>query len=122
LEANAGSDEEGGIGDESSNSGKCSEVAGGVTRESEGIAQLSECLTLHADTALSGEKVAIALDRVVAVRGVPKSIIADNGTEFASKAMDLWAYTNGVHLDFIRPGRWRTVTLRALRGGCVMSA
>ncbi len=29
----------------------------------------------------------------------------DNGTEFASKAMDLWAYTNGVHLDFIRPGR-----------------
>jgi putative transposase len=28
-----------------------------------------------------------------------------NGTEFASKAMDLWACTNGVHLDFIRPGR-----------------
>jgi putative transposase len=29
----------------------------------------------------------------------------DNGTEFASKAMDHWAYSNGVHLDFIRPGR-----------------
>ncbi|AXC16084.1 Mobile element protein (plasmid) [Acidisarcina polymorpha] len=27
------------------------------------------------------------------------------GTEFASKAMDLWAYKNGVHLDFIRPGK-----------------
>jgi len=27
------------------------------------------------------------------------------GTEFASKAMDHWAYRNGVHLDFIRPGR-----------------
>ena len=64
-----------------------------------------ECLTLHADTALSGEKVAIALDKIVAVRGAPKSITVDNGTEFASKAMDLWAYTNGVHLDFIRPGR-----------------
>jgi hypothetical protein len=29
----------------------------------------------------------------------------DNGSEFASKAMDLWAYANGVRLDFIRPGR-----------------
>lgn len=56
-----------------------------------------ECLTLHADTALSGEKVAAAL--------APKSITVDNGTEFASKAMDHWAYNNGVHLDFIRPGR-----------------
>lgn len=64
-----------------------------------------ECLTLHADTALSGEKVAAALDGIVARRGAPQSITVDNGTEFASKAMDLWAYCNGVHLDFIRPGR-----------------
>jgi len=64
-----------------------------------------ECLTLHADIALSGEKVAAALDKIVASRGAPKSITVDNGTEFASKAMDHWAYTNGVHLDFIRPGR-----------------
>jgi putative transposase len=64
-----------------------------------------ECLTLHADTALSGEKVAAALDPVVALRGAPQSITVDNGTEFASKAMDLWAYNNGVHLDFIRPGK-----------------
>ncbi len=64
-----------------------------------------ECLTLHADTALSGEKVAAALDKIVAGRGAPRSITVDNGTEFASKAMDLWSYTNGVHLDFIRPGR-----------------
>ena len=53
-----------------------------------------ECLTLFADTALSGEKVATA-----------QSITVDNGTEFASKAMDLGAYKNGVHLDFIRPGK-----------------
>jgi putative transposase len=64
-----------------------------------------ECLTLFADTALSGDKVAVALDQVVAERGVPQSITVDNGTEFASKAMDLWAYRNGVHLDFIRPGK-----------------
>jgi len=64
-----------------------------------------ECLTLFADNALSGEKVAIALDKVVPLRGAPESITVDNGTEFASKAMDLWAYQNGVHLDFIRPGK-----------------
>jgi putative transposase len=64
-----------------------------------------ECLCLHADTSLSGEKVAVALDVVVAERGAPRSITVDNGTEFASRAMDLWAYTNSVHLNFIRPGR-----------------
>jgi putative transposase len=64
-----------------------------------------ECLTLFAEVALSGEKVAVALDRIVKRRGAPQSITVDNGTEFASKAMDLWAYRNGVHLDFIRPGK-----------------
>jgi putative transposase len=64
-----------------------------------------ECLVLHADNALSGEKVAIALDKVLALRGAPESITVDNGTEFTSKALDLWAYKNSVHLDFIRPGK-----------------
>jgi putative transposase len=64
-----------------------------------------ECLCLHADTSLSGQKVATALDTILTGRGAPESITVDNGTEFASKAMDLWAYANGVHLDFIRPGR-----------------
>jgi putative transposase len=64
-----------------------------------------ECLVLHADNSLNGEKVATALDKVVVLRGAPASITVDNGTEFASKAMDLWAYRNRVHLDFIRPGK-----------------
>ena len=29
----------------------------------------------------------------------------DNGSEFASQAMDLWAYRNGVRIDFSRPGK-----------------
>ena len=64
-----------------------------------------ECLALFADVCLSGEKVAVVLDKVVAERGAPQSITVDNGTEFASKAMDIWAYQNAVHLDFIRPGK-----------------
>jgi putative transposase len=50
-----------------------------------------ECLALFADVSLSGEKVAMALDKIVADRGAPESITVDNGTEFASKAVDLWA-------------------------------
>jgi putative transposase len=64
-----------------------------------------ECLTLFADTALTGEKVATALDKVVNQRGTRQSITVDNGTVFASKAMGLWAYKNGVHLDLIRRGK-----------------
>jgi putative transposase len=29
----------------------------------------------------------------------------DNGSEFTSQAMDLWAYQNGVKIDFSRPGK-----------------
>ena len=63
-----------------------------------------ECL-LYADRALSGEKVAAELERVVRERGVPTSITVDNGSEFASRAMDAWAYGHGICLDFIRPGK-----------------
>jgi putative transposase len=42
---------------------------------------------------------------VIAARGAPVSITVDNGTEFASRAMEAWAYRYGVQLDFIRPGR-----------------
>ncbi len=64
-----------------------------------------ECLVLLVDSSLTGQKVALALSEIVAERGAPVSITVDNGTEFQSKAMDVWAYQHGVQLDFIRPGR-----------------
>jgi len=39
------------------------------------------------------------------MRGAPKRIQVDNGSEFISKALDLWAYENNVTLDFSRPGK-----------------
>ena len=36
---------------------------------------------------------------------LPASIRVDNGPEFVSKDLDLWAYANGVILDFSRPGK-----------------
>jgi putative transposase len=64
-----------------------------------------ECLGLSADVSSNGEKVAEELDKIVERRGAPQSITVDHGREFASKAMELWAYRNAVHLDFIRPGK-----------------
>jgi putative transposase len=37
--------------------------------------------------------------------GRPRSIRVDNGPEFISKDVDLWAYWNHVTLDFSRPGK-----------------
>lgn len=45
------------------------------------------------------------LERVTRKYGVPKEIRVDNGPEFISGALDLWAYMNGVTLDFSRPGK-----------------
>jgi putative transposase len=55
-----------------------------------------------ADTSMSGSKVARYLSRL---SPLPESITVDNGSEFYSKAMDVWAYRNNIQLDFIRPGR-----------------
>ena len=35
--------------------------------------------------------------------GYPKTIRVDQGSEFISRNLDLWAYTNGGTLDFSRP-------------------
>jgi len=45
------------------------------------------------------------LEQAKAVYGVPERIRVDNGPEFVAKELDLWAYANGVVLDFSRPGK-----------------
>lgn len=52
-----------------------------------------------------GENVVETLQQVCGRIGYPKSIRVDQGSEFISKEMDLWAYRNGVTLDFSRPGK-----------------
>jgi putative transposase len=54
---------------------------------------------------MSGETVGQALDRAVNGTHGPRSITVDDGTEFQSRALEDWAYQQGVHLDFIRPGK-----------------
>jgi len=64
-----------------------------------------ECVCLRADQSLTGEKVAQALEPVVAQRGALRASTVDNGSEFASRVMDAWADRHGIQLDFIRPGK-----------------
>lgn len=45
------------------------------------------------------------LERVCATTGYPASIRVDQGSEFISRELDLWAYIKGVTLDFSRPGK-----------------
>jgi putative transposase len=52
-----------------------------------------------------GADVVETLERVGREHGFPKMIRVDQGTEFVSKDLDLWAYTRGVVLDFSRPGK-----------------
>jgi putative transposase len=64
-----------------------------------------ESLALEVAQRFRGEDVAAVLERVCRQRGVPRSIRVDNGPEFTSKALDLWAYARQVELDFSRPGK-----------------
>ena len=52
-----------------------------------------------------GEDVVATLERVCAEVGFPKAIRVDQGSEFISRDLDLWAYRHGVVLDFSRPGK-----------------
>ena len=45
------------------------------------------------------------LARITRMYWMPREIRVDNGSEFISKSLDLWAYMNGVKLDFSRPGK-----------------
>ena len=60
---------------------------------------------LDARFSYRGEDVVATLDRVCAKVGFPSTIRVDQGSEFISRDMDLWAYHNGVTLDFSRPGK-----------------
>lgn len=64
-----------------------------------------ESPTIELDTCLSGERVVQVLERLRVSRGLPASIVVDNGPEFTGRALDAWAHQHQVQLSFIRPGK-----------------
>jgi len=55
--------------------------------------------------AYRGADVVATLERVCKDMGYPSAIRVDQGSEFVSRDLDLWAYQNDVTLDFSRPGK-----------------
>lgn len=66
------------------------------TRES-----LAVCVARH----FPAQNVTSVLEGVMGWRGKPAALQLNNGTEFASRHSDAWAYFRGVQVKFIRLGR-----------------
>jgi putative transposase len=64
-----------------------------------------ESLAIEVDYSLPSSRVIEVLERLREQRGLPRIIVSDNGSEFASRAFDAWAYARAVQILFIQPGR-----------------
>jgi len=64
-----------------------------------------ENVLLVPDTSISGLRVTRELDQVFAERGMPRTIVSDNGTEFTSMAILKWVQDNGLDWHYIQPGK-----------------
>ena len=64
-----------------------------------------ECPAIIVDVSLPAWRLLPTLDRLIAERGRPQSLVCDNGSEFTGRVFDAWAHANGIALQFIRPGK-----------------
>lgn len=65
-----------------------------------------KCLGILVGQSIKGEQVVDFISHItLREKGKPLRIQVDNGSEFISKALDKWAYDNGISLDFSRPGK-----------------
>ena len=64
-----------------------------------------EAVDIVVDHGISGLYVARVLDHAARFRGYPKALRTDQGPEFTSRALDQWAYANGVSLKLIQAGK-----------------
>ncbi len=64
-----------------------------------------ECVGQIVGTSIGSERVVRFPDALGQKRALPKTLVCDNGSKFASKAMCLWSRSSGVELHFIQPGK-----------------
>ena len=64
-----------------------------------------ECLALVPDTSLSGARLVRELDAIIQVRGMPPTLVSDNGTEMTSSAVLKWCQETKVDWHYIAPGK-----------------
>jgi putative transposase len=64
-----------------------------------------ESVDIALDHGMSSHYVVRVLDDIVRFRGRPAAIRTDQGPEFTARALDQWAYRNGVALKLIQAGK-----------------
>jgi putative transposase len=64
-----------------------------------------EALWIEVDTSLPAERVIRVLEMLIAWRGVPRQIRLDNGPEFISHRLEVWAEERQIVLTHIQPGK-----------------
>jgi len=64
-----------------------------------------ESLAIEVGQSLRADHVIAVCNRLSARRGAPVRVFVDNGSEFAGRLFDLWAYHHRVRIDFSRPGK-----------------
>ncbi len=64
-----------------------------------------ECPAIEVYISLPGTRVVSVLERLAESRGLPQEIVLDNGPKIICKALDEWAWRNGVRFNFIEPGK-----------------
>ena len=71
------------------------------------------------DRSLPAERVVGMLERLAHTRGLPRTIVVDNGPEFASKELHRFAYRRGITLHFIEPGKpTQNAFIESFNGTC----
>jgi putative transposase len=64
-----------------------------------------EAVATEVGRSIPGSRVVRVLERLARTRGLPGTIVVDNGPEFTSRVLDQWAYQHGVELHFIQLGK-----------------
>ena len=62
-----------------------------------------EGLAIEVDISLPALRVIRTLDRVIEWRGKPDTIRVDNGPEYVSATLQLWARKQGIAIQYIQP-------------------
>ena len=63
------------------------------------------CVGQLTEFSISGEHMVRYIDQLAQTRGLPATLVLDNGPEMTSKAMFFWARRHGIRLHFIQPGK-----------------
>jgi len=64
-----------------------------------------EGLAIEVDISLPALRVIRTLERIIEWRGRPDAIRVDNGPEYISAALQVWAQRQGIALIYIQPGK-----------------